>query len=353
MSVQCSWFRITGILRWNSGSTIYNDCQLLMREMIQKKVRILGMLSAMLCCGAVSAQQHEVEMIPFGNMDQWIDRQIKESGIIGGATKNVYAIGPTATVTETKAYKNMGGSPWATSNVMARVAGITKTNTSVFPEKRGDGFCARMDTRMESVKVFGIVDITVLAAGSMFLGEVHEPIKGTKNPQKMLNSGIPFTKKPIAIQFDYKVKMSDCEKRIRATGFSRITDVEGKDFPEVNLFLQKRWEDEKGNIYAKRVGTMVVRYYTTTDWHNNATYSIMYGDITSDPAYKAHMMRLQVEERYTVNSKGESVPIKEVAWGTKDDVPTHLLLQFTSSHGGAYIGSPGNSLWIDNVKLVY
>jgi len=62
---------------------------------------MLGVLSAMLCCGAVSAQQHEVEMIPFGNMDQWIDRQIKESGIIGGATKNVYAIGPTATVTET------------------------------------------------------------------------------------------------------------------------------------------------------------------------------------------------------------------------------------------------------------
>lgn len=98
---------------------------------------MLGVLSAMLCCGAVSAQQHEVEMIPFGNMDQWIDRQIKESGIIGGATKNVYAIGPTATVTETKAYKNMGGSPWATSNVMARVAGITKTNTSVFETTRG------------------------------------------------------------------------------------------------------------------------------------------------------------------------------------------------------------------------
>ena len=48
---------------------------------------MLGVLSAMLCCGAVSAQQHEVEMIPFGNMDQWIDRQIKESGIIGGADR--------------------------------------------------------------------------------------------------------------------------------------------------------------------------------------------------------------------------------------------------------------------------
>ena len=48
---------------------------------------MLSLLSAMLCCVAVSAQ-HKVEMIPFGNMDQWIDRQIKESGIIGGATKN-------------------------------------------------------------------------------------------------------------------------------------------------------------------------------------------------------------------------------------------------------------------------
>lgn len=94
---------------------------------------MLSLLSVMLCSVAASAQ-HKVEMIPFGNMDQWIDRQIKESGIIGGATKNVFAIGPTATITENKAYTNMGGSPWATSNVMARVAGITKTNTSVFPE---------------------------------------------------------------------------------------------------------------------------------------------------------------------------------------------------------------------------
>lgn len=322
--------------------------------MNRKKICIVAMLSALFCCGTLFAQQqHQVEMLPFGNMDQWIDRQIKESGIIGGATKHVYAIGPTATIKENTAYKNMGGSPWATSNVYARVAGISKTNTSLFPEKRGDGFCARMDTRMESVKVMGLVDITVLAAGSMFLGEVYEPIKSTKNPQKMLNSGIAFTKKPIAIQFDYKVKMSDREKRIRATGFSRITEVEGKDFPAVILLLQKRWEDAEGNIYAKRVGTMVVRYYETTDWHNNATYSIMYGDITGNPAYKAHMMRLQVEERYALNSKGESVPIKEVAWGTEEDVPTHIVLQFTSSHGGAYIGSPGNSLWIDNVRLVY
>ena len=76
--------------------------------MIRKKLRMLSLLSVMLCSVAASAQ-HKVEMIPFGNMDQWIDRQIKESGIIGGATKNVFAIGPTATITENKAYTNMGG----------------------------------------------------------------------------------------------------------------------------------------------------------------------------------------------------------------------------------------------------
>ena len=80
-------------------------------------------------------------------MDQWVTRKIHESGIIGGNTKNVYAVGPTQTIAGSKAYTNLGGSPWATSNVMAKVAGVVKTNTSVFPERRGDGWCARLETR--------------------------------------------------------------------------------------------------------------------------------------------------------------------------------------------------------------
>lgn len=294
-------------------------------------------------------------VVPFayGDMDNWIVREIHESGIIGGNTKWLYELGPSDTIVGNTAFRNMGGSPWATSNVMAKVAGVVKTNTSVFPEKRGDGMCARMETRYESVKVFGLVDIEVIAAGSVFLGTVHEPIKGTKNPQAMLQSGVPFSKKPKALRFDYKVKAAPEKNRVRSTGFSRKSTVAGQDSLAVILLLQKRWEDEEGNVYSKRVGTMVQRYTESTpDWVNDATYPILYGNITSKPEYKPYM-RIQVEERYTLNSKGKCVPIQEVGWAEPGEAPTHMVLQFTSSHGGAYIGSPGNTFWIDNVELIY
>lgn len=294
-------------------------------------------------------------VVPFayGDMDNWIVREIHESGIIGGNTKWLYELGPSDTIVGNTAFRNMGGSPWATSNVMAKVAGVVKTNTSVFPEKRGDGMCACMETRYESVKVFGLVDIEVIAAGSVFLGTVHEPIKGTKNPQAMLQSGVPFSKKPKALRFDYKVKAAPEKNRVRSTGFSRKSTVAGQDSLAVILLLQKRWEDEEGNVYSKRVGTMVQRYTESTpDWVNDATYPILYGNITSKPEYKPYM-RIQVEERYTLNSKGKSVPIQEVGWAEPGEAPTHMVLQFTSSHGGAYIGSPGNTFWIDNVELIY
>ena len=322
--------------------------------MIKKMVHRLFLTGFVAFFSSLSLMaQHKVEMVPFGDMDQWVDRQIKESGIIGGNTKNVYEIGPTTVIKGDQVYKNMGGSPWATSNVMAKVAGITKTNTSVFPEKRGDGYCARLDTRMESVKVLGLVNITVLAAGSIFTGSVHEPIKGTKNPQAMLNSGVAFTKKPKALRFDYKVKLAPEKDRIRSTGFSRKTTVAGQDSIAAILLLQKRWEDKDGNIYSKRVGTMVQRYTESSNgWVNDATYPILYGDITKHPEYKPYM-RIQVEERYALNSQGKSVPIQEVGWAAEGELPTHIVLQFTSSHGGAYIGSPGNTMWIDNVELIY
>ena len=67
--------------------------------MIQKSVHRLLMTGFVAFISSLSLMaQHKVEMLPFGDMDQWVDRQIKESSIIGGNTKNVYAIGPTTVI---------------------------------------------------------------------------------------------------------------------------------------------------------------------------------------------------------------------------------------------------------------
>lgn len=298
--------------------------------------------------------QEKVVPVKYGDMEQWVTRKIHESGIIGGKTKLLYELGPAQEIDGNIAYVNQGGSPWGNSNVMAKVMGIVKTNVSVFPEKRETGgYCARLETHIESVKVLGLVNITVLASGSLFLGDMKEPITGTKDGEKALNSGVPFTSRPKAVRYDYKVKMSGQPDRIRQTGFSRKSTVPGQDCAIMTCFLQKRTEDEDGNIIAKRVGTAVVRYDKTEDWRNGATYEIMYGDITRDERYDAEMMGLGAGHYYARNKEGESVLIQENGWADADEQPTHLILQFTSSLGGAFIGSPGNTLWVDNVHLVY
>lgn len=304
---------------------------------------------------AEATENEKIEFIKYGNFDQWLTRNIKESGIIGGATKTLYEIAPTQTWNDNRAYTAQGGSPWATSNVLAKVAGITKTNTSVYKEARpGHGYCAKLYTHVEKCVVLGIVNIKVLAAGSIYLGQTQEPITGTSNPMSKLDAGIPFTKKPRYLCFDYKVKLSGEPNRIRQTGFSKVATVKGMDMPDCILYLQKRWEDEKGNIYAKRIGTLVKRFNKNCDWTNNARFEIHYGDITQKDFYKSYMGLTSGDiTKYAKNSKGKIVEVKEVGWGSPSDTPTHLLLQFDSSHGGAYVGSVGNTLWIDNVRLVY
>ena len=295
----------------------------------------------------------KTSLIKYGDMEQWVTRNIQESSIIGGKTKTLYEIGPTQTINGNTPYHNLGGSPWGPSNVMAKVSGITKTNNSVYKDRRDNGYCAKMETHIEKVKVLGLININVLAAGSIFLGDMKEPITGTKEGPKALNWGIKFDKRPRALKYDYKVLAASEKNRIKLTGFSGRSTVEGKDNAITILLLQKRTEDSKGNITALRVGTLVVRYDKSTNgWQNDATYNIMYGDIRKNPQYDAETMALRSED-YARNSKGESVPVKETGWASPNETPTHLLLQFSSSHGGAYIGSPGNTFWVDNVRLVY
>ena len=301
------------------------------------------------------SEEGTMEYIRFGNFDQWLVRHVKESGIIGGDTKTLYHIAPNGTWNNNNPYLGTGGTPWACSNVMAKVSGITKTNVSVYRDTHpGHGYCAKLYTHLEECKVLGIVNIKVLAAGSIYLGQTQEPITNTKNPMSKLNAGVKLTKRPTALVFDYKVKLSGKPNRVKQTGFGKPSTVAGKDMPDVILYLQKRWEDAHGNIYAKRVGTMVRRFISNTDWVNNARFPIYYGDITKLKIYNSAWALTSGENtKYAKNSKGKMVPVKEVGWGNANDTPTHLVLQFDSSHGGAYIGSVGNTLWVDNVRLAY
>ena len=308
-----------------------------------------------LCMAGTIGMQGAEKVVPFkyGNMDNWVIRNIKESGIIGGHKKVVYAVGPSMTINGNVPYTNKGGSPWGTSNVLAHVSGIYKTNNSVYRDKHGNGYCAKLETHIEKVKVLGIINIKVLAAGSLFLGDVREPITGTKDGPKAINWGIPFTQRPKALRFDYKTLLPNAANRIKQNGFSGASTVAGRDYAIAVLFLQKRHEDAQGNITAKRVGTVVVKYSKSTNgWVDGATYTIHYGDIRHMAGYDASLMGLRSSD-YARNSKGKSVIVKETGWAAANETPTHLMLQFSSSHGGAYIGTPGNTLWIDNVALVY
>lgn len=325
-------------------------------EMQMEKKRFLLTCICFLMLDTLSALAEEggkFVLFKYGDFNQWVTRNVKESGVIGGDTKTLYEIGPTQTITGNTPYTNKGGSPWGTSNVMAKVSGITKTNVSVYRDRRGSGYCAKLETHIEQVKVLGLINIKVLAAGSIYLGDMKEPITGTKEGPMALNWGIPFAHRPKALRFDYKVAVSGAANRIKQTGFSGKKTVPGKDLCMALLLLQKRHEDAQGNITAKRVGTLVVTYDKSTGgWVDAATYPIHYGNITGEKGYNASLMGLRSTD-YARNSHGKSVVVKETGWAAANETPTHIVVQFSSSHGGAYIGTPGNTLWVDNVGLVY
>lgn len=323
---------------------------------MKQKIILMGLASFFLLSSNSSLEAQDkkaerVEILPYGNMDTWMVRHVKESRVIGGNDRYFHEIAKGDTLSN-EPYKN-DDSPWATSSVLAKVSGITKASYTVFPEKRGSGYAARLETRIEAVKVLGMININVLASGTIFLGEMVEPITSTDNPMKNLNVGIPFSERPKELQYDYKVITGG--KSIRSTGFSGQKKLDITDKAEVFLYLQHRWEDANGNLFAKRVATALETFDTTQkEWQNKHRLQIHYGDITSKSFYTKDMRLKTGEETYYArNSKGEMVPVKEVGWATEKDAVTHIMLQFSSSNGGAYTGSTDSRLWIDNVGLVY
>lgn len=64
-------------------------------------------MSLCLTCTMGAQSAEKIVPIKYGNMDNWVIRNIKESGIIGGNKKVVYAVGPSMTINGNIPYTNL------------------------------------------------------------------------------------------------------------------------------------------------------------------------------------------------------------------------------------------------------
>jgi hypothetical protein len=288
----------------------------------------------------------------YSSLDNWYARKLKESVLLSGKTIDLYGVGKVsagANLFDLKLKDNT--SPWGTTNIYAKMV-LDLGNTRVIPEKRGDGYCARLETKIRKDNIAGF-EVEVLLAGTLFLGETAEPVKGMKDPEKYANQGIPFTGMPKAVKFDYKYHVG--KKRVVAT--TNVKPVDGEDRTDFAIILQKRWEDKDGNVFATRIGGYR-QFFTGTEsqWVNGATFPVFYGDATKLPHYEPETMGLipSVGRVFVKNSKGALVPLVETGWGKPGENPTHIIMYFTSSYEGMkYTGSTESVFWVDNIELVY
>lgn len=304
-------------------------------------------------CLAANMYAERVEPIPFGDMESWTVRYIEESKLLGGQTKTLYCLAPTDTIWENGPYTyGQDGNPWSTSNAYANIIGIEKAAGTMAPEAREDGgTCCRMDVDMLGVRVMGMIDIEVLVAGTMFTGRTIEPITTAKDPYRNIDFGVPFTGRPTALMFDYKCIVSPEDWVWYAKGMAKPKRQEGHDEAEAYVYLQHRWEDEKGHIHSIRVGTGYKRFSEDQlTWVNGYRLPIHYGDITGEEWYEDYMGFKGIQR--AMNSRGKMTLIQEEGWdGTLE--PTHLVIMLTSGKYEAFVGKEGNVLWVDNVNLVY
>lgn len=313
-------------------------------------------IKAVLCAAALasSVPSHALtlEKIKYGDFSHWVTREITESKVLGGKTKTVYAVGPTAHIKGNTAYKPQGGTPWASSNVYAKVSGIVKASNSVEPAMLNGNKVAKLETKMEHVKVLGLINMDVIVQGTLYLGRLSEPVSSTSNPFAKMSMGMPYNKSPKALVYDFRIDMPNVNTRVKSTGMGRKKTLSGRDQAEVYVLLQKRWEDKSGNLYAQRVGTGRERYSKSVPWTRGHQLPIHYGDITKQSWYRPWMGLLNgAKAYYGYNSKGKLVPVREVGWAPVGTQPSHVLVMASTSCGEPFVGTEGITMYIDNIAF--
>ncbi len=288
---------------------------------LMKKI-ILGLL--LVVVNFVSAQERIVPL-KYGDMESWTVRYIKESNLLGGKIKTLYILGPTDTIDcikGNKPYTFAGNTIWGISNAYANVMGVAKGANTTQPERRGNGWCARLDTRMETVRVLGMLDIRVAIAGTLFLGAVIEPVRSANDPYGSIDMGIPFTQKPKAIMLDLKARVSEKRVVTKALGVG-VSTIEGHDEPEVYIYLQKRWEDKDGNIERELYTFKGADTFRVLDLPGigmnifNNGFKIVYG-YDKSIAIKAYGIKTGLMISYCLNVEGKLIPYSNTKLKKRD-----------------------------------
>ena len=321
---------------------------------VEKKEISILVLCVLLSRCLMARSEEQVELVPYGDFESWTVRYIKESGLIGGNIKKLYMVGPSDTIYGNKPYTPSPLSPWGSGNTHARAFGVDKASISVTPERRTDqdGYCCRMETRLESVKA-GVLDLNAIATGSVYTGRLLDPVgmAQSSDPNSGLDMGIPFNRRPKALMLDYKAFIQSGEGILYAPASSKIKPVAGHDEGQIILILQHRWE-ENGHVYAYRVGTAVEHIsHSTNGWVNDHRVHVVYGPVPPRADYKE--WQWLTNKRYkTHNSKGKMVYIEEKEW-RGDIEPTHLIIKISAGCQKPFTGRPGNVVCCDNIRLVY
>ncbi|MBD0401665.1 PCMD domain-containing protein [Flammeovirga sp. EKP202] len=208
---------------------------------------------------------------------------------------------------------------WDTANRGAVASFVDGGNTT--PQDRDGGKYAQLESI--SVPIYNI------AAGSLFAGYFTDDLPpDAANPRSNTKFGITFGGRPSSVNVDYRYNPGTdyYENRNPSTG---------NDQCDIYIILQKRVDGQR-----YRLGTAWHRSGdTVSDW-TTLTLEMQYGEL---PAGSPAFMGLN-------QNPGE----EEVGFADPNDVPTHILIVFSSSAlGDTFTGAVGSKLDIDNLVLNY
>ncbi|OHX64980.1 PCMD domain-containing protein [Flammeovirga pacifica] len=204
---------------------------------------------------------------------------------------------------------------WETSNPGTTFLGVVNAYEEM--EDVVSGSAAKLETKE--------IAITGLASATIYTGQFDLNLS---DPAKSAQLGVPYTKRPTSMSFNYKYTPGDVYKQYTGAVGTVIEDA--VDSCLVYMYLQKREGDQ-----ILRVGTAAMQSSeTVSDW-TSRKLDVTYGEIANPEV-------------------GFKLREEETGWAAAETTPTHVIIVFASSSAGDFFrGANGSTLFVDNISIEY